>query len=546
MGAYRDRPGSTLYPQDGNSLAVWYGVADPGDQAAAAVCWLETDVGPLGARAPEWNGDISPFAGSMQLMAMLSAGDDTGALALMRREWGYMLNAPSSTGTFWEGFNADGSAGTGNWSAPYMSHAHGWSSGPTSALTFYTLGIHPTAPQGSSYEVIPHPGDLSHVEGALTVAPGRVLLASWDRAADGGFTLRVDASSVAGSTGVVGVPKAGLTRAITVDGQPAWDGQAFHGASGVASVDQDDRYVYFRGLQAGAHVFAYSGSGSGSGSGWSSCAAESGRCVFDGARGVRYGSGATFVYGSFTGGVACANASFGDPTPNVVKHCELSDVALPPSPGAWSLCADENGRCAFAGTRTVAYGALGSWVRLAATGGIDCNNTVFGDPRLGVVKSCFVADVPSNAGFEAPVLAEGGYAYAPASAGWTFSPQSGNSGSGIVSRGGPFGAAPAPEGAQAGFLQDGGALIQVIPGLPAGSYAIGLQAARRGFGTQQSIGAYLDDTLVGTWTPGSQAFAPFSSSPVALGAGSHTLRLVGQNAVGDNTAFVDAVTLLRY
>lgn len=32
-GEYRDNPGSALYPQDGNSLAVWYGIASP-EQAA--------------------------------------------------------------------------------------------------------------------------------------------------------------------------------------------------------------------------------------------------------------------------------------------------------------------------------------------------------------------------------------------------------------------------------------------------------------------------------------------------------------------------------
>jgi hypothetical protein len=43
---------------------------------------------------------------------------------------------------------------------------------------------------------------------------------------------------------------------------------------------------------------------------------------------VRYGSGGTYAYGTFTSSVACTNAVFGDPTPGVVKTC---DYNTPPS-----------------------------------------------------------------------------------------------------------------------------------------------------------------------------------------------------------------------
>jgi hypothetical protein len=39
---------------------------------------------------------------------------------------------------------------------------------------------------------------------------------------------------------------------------------------------------------------------------------------------VRYGSGGTYAYGTFTSSVACTNAVFGDPTPGVVKACEYN------------------------------------------------------------------------------------------------------------------------------------------------------------------------------------------------------------------------------
>ncbi|HEY0827090.1 MAG TPA: hypothetical protein VGE40_03270 [Bacilli bacterium] len=58
-------------------------------------------------------------------------------------------------------------------------------------------------------------------------------------------------------------------------------------------------------------------------SSWTFCADENGQCNFSGTKTVRYGSGDTFVQGRFTDGVACNNSTFGDPTFNVVKRCEV-------------------------------------------------------------------------------------------------------------------------------------------------------------------------------------------------------------------------------
>jgi hypothetical protein len=43
---------------------------------------------------------------------------------------------------------------------PRVSHAHGWSSGPTSVLTFYAAGIMLTAAEGRTWVMKPSPGDL--------------------------------------------------------------------------------------------------------------------------------------------------------------------------------------------------------------------------------------------------------------------------------------------------------------------------------------------------------------------------------------------------
>ena len=112
-GQYRDNPDSALHPQDGNSLAVWYGLA-PRSRAARVSTALTTNWNSYGATTPEKGGEIGTFPGSMELNAHLQAGDATTALQLMRREWGYMLNSPMGTGsTFWEGYLADGQFGYG-------------------------------------------------------------------------------------------------------------------------------------------------------------------------------------------------------------------------------------------------------------------------------------------------------------------------------------------------------------------------------------------------------------------------------------------------
>ena len=539
-GAYRDRPSSTLYPQDGNSLAVWFGVTDTPDKDAAIARALQGNVGALGAHTPEWSGNISPFAGSMALMALSQAYADTDALNLMRREWGYMLgDATRGTSTFWEGYGADG--GSGGYAAWFASHAHGWATGPTSALTFYTLGIHPTNAQGTAYEVIPHPGDLSHVEGRLGFGGAKGVLASWTHAADGSFTLAVDSTSNTGSTGTIAIPRFGLSRTIKRDGVLVWDGNNFVAAAGIASADQDDRYVYFRGTVPRASTFVAAAQSST----WTTCASEAGHCTYDGVRGVRYGAGSTFVYRSQAGGVDCSNATFGDPMPNVVKHCELSDTELPPLAGAWVACADEGATCTFAHSKTVAYGARGAYAFAAASGSIACGNTSFPDPIYGVAKHCYVAIQPQDGGFEAPVTST--YSYAPPGTAWTFSAQVANGGSGVEHDDSAFGASAAPEGLQAAFLQDAGAVVQTLPDLAAGTYAVRFQVARRGapYGAQ-TVGVWLDGTLVGTVTPASTQFSAYTSAPIALAAGNHTLKLAGQNTDGDNTAFVDAIEVLNF
>jgi len=54
----------------------------------------------------------------------------------------------------------------------------------------------------------------------------------------------------------------------------------------------------------------------------------------------------------------------------------------------WNFCANEDQYCSFSGTKTVRYGANGSYRYQTPTNGILCSNSVFGDPSFGVAKQC--------------------------------------------------------------------------------------------------------------------------------------------------------------
>jgi hypothetical protein len=217
-GLYRDRPGSSLYPQDGNSLAVWFGLVPSPDTALAISQALAKRWTPVGALTPEKSASsVHPFPGSMEAMAHFEAGDDQTGLDLLKLEWGYMLNAPYGTGsTYWEGYRTDGSSDYGG---SYISAAHGWSSGPTSALTFYVLGIQPDASGGPQYDLIPHPGDLHHVEGQLTTPAGVIKQSYTTNRSSGVFVSHY--SAPAGALRTVAVPTYGHSVRLLVDGHPA-------------------------------------------------------------------------------------------------------------------------------------------------------------------------------------------------------------------------------------------------------------------------------------------------------------------------------------
>ncbi|GGV24280.1 hypothetical protein GCM10010182_53410 [Actinomadura cremea] len=243
VGAYRFYPDSEIHPQDGNSVAAWYGLA--GDAKAQRISeYLKGNWSPIGTTAPENKGNPGVFSGSMEVNAHFNAGSraaDQAGVDIIRRQWGYMLNHPEGTkSTFWESFRnvEDGCA----FCSAYVSLAHAWATGPTPALTFNVLGLKPTGVGGRSFDFVPHTADLSFARGSINTTAGEVE-ASWNVSKHGTFTARLDAPR--GATGRVGVPTFGKRIEVRVDGRVVWDGRRAR-AHGVSS---DGAYVYVEGLR---------------------------------------------------------------------------------------------------------------------------------------------------------------------------------------------------------------------------------------------------------------------------------------------------------
>ena len=178
---YRDNPNSTLYPQDGNSMALLYGLPESPTQSKAISKSLERNWNSIGPVTPELNDTISPFVSSIELLAHLqSAEEPRRALKLLRRLWGYIVDgAPRlMTGsTIVEGITANGSlyyrSESGyDYDAAYTSLSHGWGTGPTAALVNGVLGLRITGLGGKSWELKPQLGDLTSVRAGFDTGLG--------------------------------------------------------------------------------------------------------------------------------------------------------------------------------------------------------------------------------------------------------------------------------------------------------------------------------------------------------------------------------------
>ncbi|KAK5107994.1 hypothetical protein LTR62_008888 [Meristemomyces frigidus] len=239
-GAFKDNNTDTsLHPQDANSMALLFGLLAPTTQEAHSVSdRLTENWTPIGAEAPELENNISPFISGFEIQGHLTIGRADRALDLIRRSWGWYLNNPNGTqSTVIEGYLTNGSFGYRNYrgyyyDSSYVSHSHGWSSGPTSALTNYVLGLEVTGRAGSEWRFAPLFGGLEWVEGGFVTGLGR-FQAEW-KAMDGGDGYELAWDVPVGTWGVVVLPGLPVGRS----GKVVWNGRdrGVVGNKGMSSV----------------------------------------------------------------------------------------------------------------------------------------------------------------------------------------------------------------------------------------------------------------------------------------------------------------------
>ncbi|KAH8679112.1 bacterial alpha-L-rhamnosidase domain protein [Tricladium varicosporioides] len=204
---YIDNETTTLSPQDGNAWAVKANLTFSTGQSSAVTTALKKRWGIYGAPAPEAGTPltISPFIGSFELEAHLMASEVQDALDLIRLQWGFMLNDPRMTNsTFIEGYSADGSLHYAPYNNdPRVSHAHGWSTGPTSLMSFYVGGIHLTSAVGKTWKIAPMLGDLTDVDAGFETPSGYFSNRVVSKA---GKITEMQFNTPAGTTGTVSLP----------------------------------------------------------------------------------------------------------------------------------------------------------------------------------------------------------------------------------------------------------------------------------------------------------------------------------------------------
>ena len=227
--SFRDNATTTdLYPQDANSMALLFGLAAENAQhpslASRISHSLTRNWTPIGASAPELPNNISPFISSFEIQGHFATNHAHRALDLIRRSWGWYLNHPNGTGsTVVEGYLTNGSWAYRNYrgyayDGSYVSHSHGWSAGPTSALMNYVVGLRVTERLGSEWELEPQFGDLTDAEGGFTTKLGK-FWAQWKIEGDGkGYVLRWEVpAETKGTVRVPALPGGSLGK-VSVDG----------------------------------------------------------------------------------------------------------------------------------------------------------------------------------------------------------------------------------------------------------------------------------------------------------------------------------------
>jgi len=162
-----------------NVMAIYSGVATPAQRQAIYTRILRAD-------SPAWTPPtsatntaaypMSPYYGSYVLRAFGDLGRQQDGLDLIRRYWGAMMARGMTA--LWEQFDPAMPTDMNRVldMTPYLSFSHGWSTGPTSFLSEYVLGVRSTSGGMKTVEIAPFLGDLKWIDGAVPAPQGLIHL----------------------------------------------------------------------------------------------------------------------------------------------------------------------------------------------------------------------------------------------------------------------------------------------------------------------------------------------------------------------------------
>jgi hypothetical protein len=165
-----------VLPQDGNSWVLLSNVVESQSIRYNISHNLRARWTKYGAPDVQFPNAILPISSSYELLAHIAAENHDAAVELIELMWGYMLAGPGVTNsTLIEGYRIDGDIlYPAYWSASRVSHAHGWSTGPTTVLMQGILGIRLVSPLGKTWEIEPHLTKwLSYARGGFATNLGK-------------------------------------------------------------------------------------------------------------------------------------------------------------------------------------------------------------------------------------------------------------------------------------------------------------------------------------------------------------------------------------
>jgi alpha-L-rhamnosidase len=208
---------------------------------------------PFGTRASEYEdnpyrnaaagGGIWQLLHSIEALGRVRYGDGRGAVDLIRRSWGHMLDQGPGTG--WFACEPDGLPGT-----PFANNS--WVTA-IPALSEGILGIRPLAAGFQRWEIAPQPSGLEWAQGRVPT-PGGSIASRWEHH-DSSFVLTVETPEHDGREGRVAVPLLGRSRDVAVDGELVWQNDRPLGAT---SAERRGDTVVFSHVR-GNHTFAWTG-----------------------------------------------------------------------------------------------------------------------------------------------------------------------------------------------------------------------------------------------------------------------------------------------